>query len=209
MLLPPPKAGNRSLIHEVVPTADGETGNVHLVEVQRAVLGFPVVIIRWMLEPFGDQTLVVFGVSGDSVHPLESYGTSCAANSVAFLVQAQARVPHVLTDEMRRLRHRQIILSVPALRTSECSNLPRAPLLLREPFTRVIPVGQLTPLQRPITNPGSLRFLGTSKIHESDDVAGSCKSCCCLSRRSSSQTRIALLENGRPWSVAGRYVEIC
>ena len=111
-MLPTLEAGDGSLIHKVVPASDGEAWYIHFVEVQRTVFGFPIVVISWMPEPLRDQTLVVFGVSGDSVHPFETIWSSCSTDSIAFLKKTQSCVPHVLTHEMWRLRDGQIVLSV-------------------------------------------------------------------------------------------------
>ena len=156
LVLPSLKAGDRSLIHEVVPASNGEAWDVHFVEMQRAVFGLPVVIVGGMCEPLGQQTLVIFRVTSDAVHSFEANRTSRAANPVTFLEQTQTGITHVLTNQMRRLSHCKIVLSVSSLRTSKRTDLAGTPFLLREPFARVVPILKFAPLQRPITNPRSL-----------------------------------------------------
>ena len=55
LMLPADKAGNGSLIHKVVPASNGEARDVHFVEVQRAVFGLPVFVIRRVGRPFGQH----------------------------------------------------------------------------------------------------------------------------------------------------------
>lgn len=65
MVLSTLKAGDGSLVHEVVPAADGEAGNVHAVEVQRAILIAPVVIVSGVPEPFFEESIIVHGIPTD------------------------------------------------------------------------------------------------------------------------------------------------
>src|SRR5262245_23997087 len=46
------EAGDRALIHEVVPRADRKAGNIHLFEMERAIFVAPVVVVVGVAEPF-------------------------------------------------------------------------------------------------------------------------------------------------------------
>ena len=75
-------------------------------------------------------------------------GLGRAADAVAFVKKAQAGVDHVLRDEVRRLRHGEIVLRIARLRTAEGADLARAPRLRGEPLAHVVAVAQFAPLQR-------------------------------------------------------------
>ena len=108
-------AVDRAHIHEVEPTANRNAGNVHLVEMERAVLGLPVVVIRGMLQPLFQQGAVVRPDATDGIHPLEPLGTRRPANAVPLVIQAEAGIDHVLGREVGRTRHREKILREPRL----------------------------------------------------------------------------------------------
>ncbi len=63
MMLTADVAFNRSGVHEVVPTAEREARDVHLVEVTRGVLLLPIFVVRGVLEYRMDQVGGVFRVS--------------------------------------------------------------------------------------------------------------------------------------------------
>ena len=163
-MLPPNVAIDRANAHEVEPAPDREAGDVHLVEVARTILVLPIGVVARVSEPFGHQFAVVFGDAGDLVHPLEPLGPRDATDAIALVVEAQARIDHVLRGQMRRLRDGQKVLSEPGLRTSKRSDLSRGPRLRGKPLDQVIAILQLAPAQRAVSAPHPLRLLRPTKI---------------------------------------------
>ena len=208
LMLPALEAGDRALVHEVVPTADREAGDVHFVEMQRAILVPPVVVVGRMAEPLLQQAAVVVRIAAVRGHSQEPLRPGGAADAVAFVKQAEARIDHVLAFQVRRLRNGQKVLGVASLRAAERADLARAPRLLGEPFARVVAVLQLAPAQRPVADPGSFRQVRAAEVDQRDDIARLGQLCRCLPRGRSAQVGIALLEQGRPRALARRQVQI-
>src|SRR5438552_5543176 len=75
---------NRAGVHEVVPTAESEAGDIHLVKVTCRVLLFPVLVVSGVFEYRMDQVRGVFGISGF----LERHQPSRAPSAVAEVKQA-------------------------------------------------------------------------------------------------------------------------
>src|SRR5581483_8609078 len=96
------KALHRADAHVVIPTADGEAWDVHLLEVASAIFVSPIIVVVGMSKPLVHQAAIVIGLAADGRHPLEPLWLRGAANPIAFMKQAQARVNHVLTRQMRR-----------------------------------------------------------------------------------------------------------
>ncbi len=207
-MLPALKAANRTDIHEVEPTANGEAGDVHLVEMPRAILLLPVFVVGWVCEPFCEQPPVVLRITADRFHLLESLGPRCAADAIPFVVQAESGVDHVLCDEVGWLRHGQKILGIAGLRAAECADLARRPVLSRKPLDGVVPVLKFSPTECPIADPGSFRFVRAAKILGADNVSSLGESRVGLSRASSAQGSVALFIEHGPRPVARREVEI-
>ena len=202
------ETGNRPLVHEVVPAADGETRNVHSSEVPRAVLGLPVLVVIGVLEPLGHQRPVVCRHAAVGVHALEPIGPCRPAQTVALLVEAQPGIDHVLAGQVRRTRDGEEILGVAALGTAKGTDLAGAPLSTGEPLAGVIPILQLSPGQGAVPDPGPLGLLGAAEIHVEHPVAigGQLRGqqACALPL----QAGITLFEDARPGSLALGEIEI-
>src|SRR5262249_50512418 len=142
--------GHGALAHEVEPTADRKAGDVHLIEVERAIFLGPVVVVVWMLVPLVEQAAVVFRLAADLAHFQETLRPRSAADAIALVKQAQPRVDHVLADEMWRLRHRKEVLREAPLRAAEGADLAGTPPLAGDPLAGIVAIFQLAPPQGPI-----------------------------------------------------------
>ena len=84
-MLPPLEAGDRALIHEVIPTAKREAGDAHLREMQAAVFFAPVIVVMRMAKPFFHEFAIVTRLPANFGQGLKSLGPSDAANAIAFV----------------------------------------------------------------------------------------------------------------------------
>ena len=171
MLIAPDEAGHAALAHEIKPTADGEAGVVHLVEMQRCVFVLPEIVIVGVLVPFTQHGFVVLDVACHGAALDEALRLGGAADAVAFLIQAQARVGHILRHEMRRLGDGKIVLCVTRLGAAIGADLACAPRLGGEPFAHVIAITQRPPLQSAVATVNAFTFMRATVVHESDDKA--------------------------------------
>ena len=114
-MLPSDETLHRADTHKVVPTAHGKAGDIHFVEMQRSIFGSPVVIVVRMREPFFHQRHVVFRYAADRSHPNKSIRLGSAPDEITFIVETEAGIDHELTDQVRWLRDRQIVLSITGL----------------------------------------------------------------------------------------------
>src|SRR5438067_1661438 len=139
LMMPALKTQDGALVHEVVPASDRKAGDIHLVEVQGAILLPPIVVVGGMAKPLFQEPAVVLRTAANLVHGQKSLRPGRAANAITFLKQTQPRIDHVLAFQMRWLRDGQKVLGISTLRAAERSDAG-APRLLGEPFARVIAV---------------------------------------------------------------------
>jgi hypothetical protein len=85
LLLPSWEAGDRAMVHEVVPTADHETRHVHSVEVERAVFVLPIVVVVRIVEPLFEQFAIVIRLAAVGGQRQEPLPPSRAANAIVFV----------------------------------------------------------------------------------------------------------------------------
>ena len=194
--------------HEVVPTADGEAGDVHFVKEAGAVLLGPVGVVGGVGEPVAELGRVVLRHAADFVHRFEPLGPRGAADAVAFVVQRKAGIDHVLGLEMRRLRNGQKILGEARLRAAERADRAAGPRLRAEPLHQVISVLKLSPTKRPIPNPGSLRKLRAAEVSQARDISSARQLGERLPRARVAAVGIPLLQDDGPGADAGRKVQI-
>src|SRR5579872_1292332 len=139
-VLSPDVAFDRPHAHEIVPASDREAGDVHFVDEARAIFIGPIRVIGGVREPLGEQLPIFPWIAADGVQGLKALRSRRSANSVAFLKQAESCIDHVLTDQMRRLSHREKILREARLRAAERPDLSGRPRLPGQPLDRVVSV---------------------------------------------------------------------
>ena len=170
-VLPTNVAVDRADVHEIEPAPEREARHIHFVEVLAAILCGPILVVVRMLEPFFEQLAIVFGHAAHFAHRLESFGPRGAADAVAFVVEAEAGVGHVLGLEGRRPRNGEEVLGEPGLRPTERADLARAPRLLREPFHGVESILQFAPAESAVADPGTFGFGRPAEVLGRDHVA--------------------------------------
>src|SRR5262245_34192321 len=117
-----------------------------------------------MAEPLFHEAAVVVGIAAIGGHREEAIGTRGAAEAIAFLEEAQARINHVLAFEMRRLRDGEEVLRVAALGAAECADVAGTPRLFGQPLAGVVAVFELAPAEGAIANPSAFREVGAAEI---------------------------------------------
>ena len=170
-VLPTDVAIDRADVHEIEPTTEREARYIHFVEVFAAILRGPILVVVRMLEPFFEQLAIVFGHAAHFAHGLEPFGPRGAADAVAFVVEAEAGVGHVLGLECRWPRDGEEVLGEPGLRPAERADIAGAPRLLREPFHRIESILQFAPTEGAVADPGAFGFGRTAEVLSRDCVS--------------------------------------
>ena len=140
------ETGNRPLVHEIVPTANRQAGNIHLVKMASAIFLLPVLVVMRMLVPFAEKCIAIAWIATNSRHSFKAARARGTTNPISFFKKAQPRIDHILANQVWGLRDRQVVLCITTLGTAKCPYLSRTPLLLRQPFTHIVAILQLTPL---------------------------------------------------------------
>ena len=124
-----------------------------------------------MLVPFAQHGFVVLDVACHRAAFDEALRLRRTPNAIAFMIQAQTRVGHVLRDEMRRLSHREIILCIAGLRSAISADLTSAPGLRGEPLAHVVAIAKLAPLKPAIAAIHALAQMRATVVDQRDDEA--------------------------------------
>src|SRR4030095_7373073 len=103
-MLPPDIAVDRADAHEVIPASDREGRHIHIGEAARTVFLLPIFVINRMLEDRLHPPASIRRIPSilhEIAKPLRTRG---ASDPIALMKQAQPGIPHVLRNEVRRLR---------------------------------------------------------------------------------------------------------
>ena len=218
-LLPPPGvgtgevlaanvAGDRALVHEVVPAANGEAGDVHLVEVKTAVFLLPVVVEGGVFKPFGHEGVVVGGDPADLAHGLKALGAGDATDAIALVIEAEAGVDHVLGGEVRGAGDGEEVLGEPGLRAAEGAHLARGPGLRPQPFAGVVAIFAFAPAQGAVANPRPFGQASAAEVDPRHNVAPAGEAGEGLAGAGPLEVGVALLKEDGPGALAFGEVEV-